>query len=316
MTRFSIPTDRLSVGIQLPIQSQSRLYVEPWELDAGPPELAVVARAADEAGLLYVGVCDHVAIPRDKAPKMGTVWFDTVATLGWLAAITDRVGLLSHVLVPALHHPLAAAKAFATLDVLSGGRVLLGVGAGHVEAEFDALGADFDGRGAVLDESIDLLRAAFAGEWVEHHGDHFTVDDLAVAPRPVQEGGPAVLVGGSSPPALRRAGERGDGWLPQGTPRHLLAEQIAVIRAAAEQAGRDPGAIALGANELLYVGEPGWDVSRWCTSGTPEQLAEHLRPLRELGVTHVQAKFRSRSAAELEEQVRSFGEGVAPLLVD
>ncbi|MBW3661692.1 MAG: TIGR03619 family F420-dependent LLM class oxidoreductase [Actinobacteria bacterium] len=302
--------------MQLPVQSQSRLYVEDWELDAGAAELAQVARAADEAGLLYIGVCDHVAIPRDRADKMGTVWFDTVATLGWLAAVTERVALLSHVLVPPLRHPLLVAKAFATLDVLSGGRALLGVGAGHVEVEFEVLGADFDGRGAVLDEAIDVIRAAFVDEWPEHHGDRLDVADVGVAPRPVQDGGPPIWVGGSSRRALRRVGERGDGWLPQGTPRPLLGEQIAVLREAAEAAGRDPADIAVGANELLYVGEPDWEVGRWCTSGAPEQLAEHLRPLRDLGVSHVQATFRSRSADELDDQLRRFGAEVLPLLTD
>ncbi len=131
---------RVEIGIQLPIQAQSTAFVEPWEADAGASELAAIARACDDAGFGYVAVCDHVAVPVDKAEVMGSEWWDTVATLGWLAGITERVRLVSHVAVPAYRHPLAMAKAFATLDAVSGGRAVMGVGAGHVEGEFDALG--------------------------------------------------------------------------------------------------------------------------------------------------------------------------------
>ncbi|MDQ3294248.1 MAG: LLM class flavin-dependent oxidoreductase, partial [Actinomycetota bacterium] len=118
-------------GMQLPVQSQSTYYVEPWEATAGRAELAAAARAADEIGFDYVGVCDHVAIPAEKAAAMSTTWFDTVATLGWLAGITTNVRLLSHVYVVAYRHPLVTAKAFATLDELSGGRAVMGIGVGE-----------------------------------------------------------------------------------------------------------------------------------------------------------------------------------------
>src|SRR5213083_427777 len=130
-------------GIQLPIQSQSTIYAEPWERDAGPDELTAITRAAEAAGFAYVGVCDHVAIPADRAASMETAWYDTVATLSFLAAATKTIRLLSHVYVPGYRHPLQVAKAFATLDHLSKGRVIMGVGAGHVEGEFGVLGLDF-----------------------------------------------------------------------------------------------------------------------------------------------------------------------------
>ncbi|MFK4273939.1 LLM class flavin-dependent oxidoreductase, partial [Streptomyces milbemycinicus] len=105
-----LPRGRLSYGMQLPVQSQSTLYAEPWEAGAGQAELLAVARAADRLGFAYLAVCDHVAIPRRLADAMGTVWYDPVATLGWLAAATERVRLLSHVAVAALRHPLLTAK--------------------------------------------------------------------------------------------------------------------------------------------------------------------------------------------------------------
>src|SRR5579884_618462 len=160
-----VPPNQVVVGIQLPVQAQSRYFVEEWELTAGPAELAAVAAAADRAGFFYIAVCDHVAIPRDLAPRMGAVWYDTVATLSWLAAGTTSTRLLSSVYNLLYRHPYQAAKAFATLDLLSSGRVIIGVGAGHVEAEFAAFGIPFHERGSRLDEAIRQLDHALREEW-------------------------------------------------------------------------------------------------------------------------------------------------------
>ncbi|MYW18390.1 TIGR03619 family F420-dependent LLM class oxidoreductase [Streptomyces sp. SID2955] len=304
----------MAYGIQLPVQSQSTLYAEPWEAGAGPEDLVAVARAADAAGFAYLACCDHVAVPRRLAPAMSTVWYDPVATLAHLAAVTERARLLSHVAVVGLRHPLVTAKQYATLDHLSGGRLVLGVGAGHVREEFEALGADFERRGAVLDEVIDALRAALGPEeFPEHHGEHYDFAGLGQRPRPAQPHVP-VWVGGSSPAAVRRAALKGDGWLPQGDPRDRLAEQVARIRRLREEAGAG-GPFTVGAiAEPLYVGRPGWDVGRRTLTGTPEEIAESLRAYRALGVDQIQVRFRSRSRAELIDQIGVFGVEVAPRL--
>ncbi|MEX3107718.1 MULTISPECIES: LLM class F420-dependent oxidoreductase [unclassified Streptomyces] len=304
-------TGRLAYGIQLPVQSQSRIYVEPWELDAGPRELVEVARAADEAGFAYVACCDHVAIPRRLADAMGTVWYDPVATLAHLAAVTTRVRLLSHVAIAGLRHPLLTAKQYATLDHLSGGRLILGVGAGHVQEEFEALGVDFARRGAVLDETLDALRTALGpDEFTGHHGTLYDYDDLGQRPRPAQPRVP-VWVGGSSPAAIRRAALKGDGWLPQGDPRDRLPAQIEAIR----QLRGDMSEFTVGAiAEPLYVGTPDWDVGRRTLTGSPAELADSLNAYGQWGVGQIQVRFRSRSVGELADQIRKFGVEVAPLL--
>ncbi|MFI1359582.1 LLM class F420-dependent oxidoreductase [Streptomyces sp. NPDC020898] len=308
------PTTRLRYGMQLPIQSQSTLYTEPWEASATPADLLDIARAADRAGFAYLASCDHVAIPRRLAPAMSTVWYDPVATLAHLAAVTERVQLLSHVAVVGLRHPLLTAKQYATLDHLSGGRLILGVGAGHVQEEFEALGVDFERRGAVLDETIDALRAALgADEFPEFHGKLYDFEGLGQRPRPAQERVP-LWVGGSSPAAVRRAALKGDGWLPQGDPRDRLPDQITRIRRMREQAAVQ-GPFVVGAiTEPLYVGAPGWEVGRRTVSGAPDALAESLRAYGAMGVDQIQVRFRSRSLAELTDQMGAFGAEVAPLL--
>src|SRR6516225_6119508 len=149
-----VPEGGLIWGMQLPIQTLTRTLREPWEEHATVADLVRVARAVEEAGGAFVGVCDHVAIPPvEYTQRMSPTWYDTVATLGYLAAETSVVRLLSVVYIAAYRHPLVGAKSFMTLDHLSGGRVILGVGAGHVHAEFEALGVDFANRGAKLNES-------------------------------------------------------------------------------------------------------------------------------------------------------------------
>ncbi|MET9531155.1 TIGR03619 family F420-dependent LLM class oxidoreductase [Streptomyces sp. NPDC006649] len=308
------PEGRLVYGMQLPIQSQSTIYAEAWEAAATPHDLAEIARTADRTGFAYIAGCDHVAIPRRLAEAMGTVWYDPVATLGFLAGITQRVRLMSHVAVLGLRHPLLTAKQYATLDHLSGGRLILGVGAGHVPEEFEAVGADFPGRGTVLNESIDALRAALGpDEYPEHHGTLYDFGGLAQLPRPAQSRVP-LWVGGSSPAAVRRAAERADGWLPQGDPRDRLPGQIARLRTLREAAGvTDP--IEIGAiTEPLYVGEPGRPVGRRTLTGKPGAIAESLREYAAMGVDQIQVRFRSRSRTELTDQMAAFAADVAPHL--
>jgi len=309
-----IPAGSLAYGIQLPIQSQSTIYAEPWEAEAGTAELAAVARACDAAGFLYVAVCDHVAIPRPSDEKMNTSWWDTMTTLGYLAGITDHVRLLSHVYVLPYRHPLMTAKAFLTLDEVSGGRAILGAGAGHVEAEFELLGVDFASRGKVLDEGIDVVRAAFVEEFPQHSGPRFQVADAGLRPRPVQAGGPPIWIGGSSAPALRRAADRGDGWLPQGPPKDGMRAGIeTILRRRDETRPGEP--IDLGINaEPIYLGEPTFEVESWTLTGSSDHVAERLRRYRKLGVNHMQLRFRSRSVGELVEQIEQFGREVAPQL--
>jgi probable F420-dependent oxidoreductase len=309
-----VPPGKLVCGLVLPVVAQSRLISAPWEAACGTEELRRAAEACDRSGFFYVAVCDHVCIPRAKVEAMSTTWYDPVATLGFLAALTRSVRLLSYVYVLPYRHPLATAKAFATLDALSGGRVILGVGAGHLEEEFAALGVEFRGRGKRLEEAIDLVAAALRDEFPDHHGERWQVSGMGVGPRPSQQPRPPIWVGGSSRAALRRAAERGDGWLPQGTPRERLAEDIAFLR---EHRARVRGAapIDVGANaERVYVGTPPFETGPGVRTGSAAELAEPLRELAAIGVGHVGVRFRARSIEEYVDQIEAFAAEVMPLL--
>jgi probable F420-dependent oxidoreductase len=309
-----VPSGTLAYGMQLPIQAKSKTFVEDWELNAGAEELAAIVRKADETGFFYVAVCDHLAVTKPLDAHMGTTWYDTVATLGWIAGITSNVRILSHVYVMSYRHPLHTAKSFMTLDELSGGRAILGVGAGHLEGEFDLLGFDYAGRGAVTDAAVDVVRAAFTDEYPDLETPYWGhLRDAGLAPRPRQQPLP-IWVGGSSKAALRRAAARGDGWLPQGTPRADMPDQIAYLLEHRRQVrGDEP--IDLGTiTEFLYIGDPTWDVGDGTLSGAPTPIADRLNDFGAMGVSHLQVRFRSRSLSELLDQMDAFHRDVAPNL--
>jgi probable F420-dependent oxidoreductase len=310
-----VPDGVLAYGMQLPVQALSvRTSVE-WErAGAGVDDMLAVAEACDDAGFLYVAVCHHVAIPREPAEMMSTQWFDPIPTLAFIAARTTRTRVMTNVFVAAYQHPLQTAKAFATLDALSGGRAIVGVGVGHVEGEFDALGVPFTARGAITDEAIDAITVALTEEWPEHAGPRWSFKDVGQRPRPVQEPRPPIWIGGSGKPALRRVAARGDGWIPQGTPRRQLPDDIAYILRHRDEVR--PGVVPeIGfITETVYVGEPDFDIGRYCVSGAPQQLIDSFNELGAIGVSHLQLRFASRSASELCDQVAAFGVEVGPHL--
>jgi probable F420-dependent oxidoreductase len=310
-----VPQGVLAFGLQLPVQALSVRTSMPWERDgAGPAELVRVAQACDRSGFFYVAVCDHVAVPREPAETMSTTWYDPVSTLAFLAGLTERVRLMTNVYVVAYRHPLQTAKTFATLDALSDGRVVLGVGAGHVEGEFAALGVEFADRGRRTNEAIDAIRAAWLDEWPVLDGPTWHARDVGQRPRPVQRPRPPIWIGGSGTPALRRVAERGDGWIPQGTPRARMADDISTILrhrdAVRPEAVPEVGFIT----EHLYLGDPTWDVPRHAITGPPARIVESLDELGAIGVSHLQLRFASRSADELCDQIEAFGREVGPHL--
>jgi len=214
-----------------------------------------VAVAADRLGYHVVWASDHVVLPRSVTtpyPYGGSFPYDVndpildpVATLAWVASATRHVRLGSAVIVLPYHSPLPLAKALATVDVLSGGRLLLGVAGGWLREEFELLAVPFAERGPRTDEAIDLLRHLWTADTIDFHGRFHHLHDAAFYPKPVQKPAPPIWIGGDGAAALRRVVRRGDGWLA--APRDLatLEAKIEEIRRGAEAAGRDPSTIGV-----------------------------------------------------------------------
>jgi probable F420-dependent oxidoreductase len=183
--------------------------------DSPAETVTAIARAADELGFAFVTAQDHTVAPRTWAGDGGgETWFEPFVVLSWAAAVTTRTRLLTDIVVVPYRSPFQLAKISASLDQLSGGRLILGLGAGYLEEEFRILGASFPDRGARTDDAIEVLKRCWTEDWVDVSTPYFEAKDVAVSPRPAQDPRPPIWIGGNSWRALRRAVEHADGWTP------------------------------------------------------------------------------------------------------
>ena len=188
-----------------------------WQEQLTAEDFQRIARAADDLGYDSINIPEHLVMPRELVAEMGAFWPDAFTVMTFLAGATTRIRVNSGVIVMPYHHPVAFAKAVSTLDLLSGGRVMLTLGAGMARGEFAALGVPFEKRGRVMDEYIDAMKVLWTEEEPEFHGEFVDFADVAFEPKPVQRPHPPLWIGGSSMAALRRAARVGDGWSPQGS---------------------------------------------------------------------------------------------------
>src|SRR4030088_3308277 len=203
----------MRLGIVTPVLTMLPGAHARWEETAGIAEVEHVVVETERLGYHHVACSEHVAIPVDVADTRGARYWDPLSTFGYLAAKTRTIRLATHVLVLGYHHPLAIAKRYGTLDRVCSGRLILGVGVGSLEEEFDLLGARFDGRGAIADDAMRALRASLSSPQPEYHGEHFDYEGFIVDPAAAQHRMP-IWVGGQGYRSLRRAVELGDGWAP------------------------------------------------------------------------------------------------------
>jgi probable F420-dependent oxidoreductase len=208
-----------------------------------------VAPEVDRLGYESLWVAEHVVLPigasgsphagQDHPPVPPDLpLFEPMGILSWLAGLTERVRLGTHVYNIGLRHPLISARAAATVDLVSGGRLAFGVGASWLGAEWEALGLDFATRGKRVDEAIEVVRRLWTEETVEHHGRFFDFGPVHFEPKPVQPGGPPLHIGGDGPAALRRVATVGTGWVPTNTTLETLPEARERLRVQCEKYGR------------------------------------------------------------------------------
>ena len=256
-----------------------------------PEVLLACVRTAEAAGFADVWVQDHLAIPPDDAEGSGGRYLDPLAALAWLAGKTERIGLGTGVLNLPYRAALPTAKAIATVQELSGGRLRLGVGVGWMEAEFRALGVPRAERGRRTDAVLAFLHRAFDSDVVTENGQPFLF-----LPRPAR---PPIYVGGSGEHALRRAARYGDGWFPMGgDPKTLAAARVRLAELAAE----------LGRPQPAIVAFAGFDPR------VPERARDTVGALRDAGVDRLVAGVRYADADAFAEHVAFLAESVLPEL--
>jgi probable F420-dependent oxidoreductase len=274
----------LRIGINTPVVVQLPGVASAWEAEAGPEELREIAGAADRLGLSHLTCSEHVVVPEDVAATRGGTYWDPLATLSFLAAATSSVRLVTQVLVLGYHHPLELAKRYGTLDRLSGGRLVLGLGVGSLEEEFDVLGAPFADRGPRADDALRALRASLSTPTPAYRGEYYGYDGVVVEPHAVQRRVP-LWIGGRSRRSLRRAVELGDGWMPFGLGKRELAQMLDEVSPP---------------SDFDVVLDPGRALD---PRGDADATRESLERTRQVGATIVSARITSRSAEDFTGQL-------------
>ncbi|MBW2313247.1 MAG: LLM class F420-dependent oxidoreductase [Deltaproteobacteria bacterium] len=303
--RFSVqlPTDR----------------VEAFDEFGTAEAITEVARAVEAAGFDAGFVTDH-PFPSDRfiQDAGGHHALDPFVALSFVAAATTRLKLQTHILVLPYRNPFHTASAVASLDAVSGGRVIMGVAAGYLKDEFEALGADYENRNAFCDEALRAIRAAWTEDGVQFEGSGYRANGHTLEPKPVQKPHPPIWVGGNSKMAIRRAVELGDGWLPIPAPKKMasfistasiedlddLRDRMAYARAHAEKIGRTkPLDICFVPFGLSMKSQDDLD---------PAVFRSRIAELEEIGVTWVTLTLPARTRAEFCDRVASFGAALRP----
>jgi probable F420-dependent oxidoreductase len=286
----------LRLGITTPVVSMVPDAHAPWEVTGTIDDVAAVAVAADRLGYDHVTCSEHVVVPTDVAPARGGRYWDPLATLGYLAAVTSRVSLATNVVVLGYHHPLEIAKRYGTLDQVSGGRLILGLGVGSLREEFELLGRPFDDRGPRADDALAAIRASLSEPRPEYTGPYYRYAGVVLDPCARQSRVP-LWIGGRTARSLRRAVEWGDGWVPFGIKAVDVADLLARARATPAWSER-----ATPLDVVLRNGRP------LDPLGDPDGVHLIIRRLIGAGATGLQLWFTHRSLAHYLEQLEALAD--------
>jgi probable F420-dependent oxidoreductase len=269
---------------------------------ATPEGAAALGQIAEEAGFESLWTVEHVIVPAGyesqypysptgKMPgKEDNPIPDPLVWLTWVAAHTRTIKLATGILILPQRNPIVLAKEVATLDLLSGGRVILGVGVGWLKEEFDAIGVDFADRGPITDEYVDAMRALWRDDEASFKGRWTSFERAKMYPKPAQAGGVPIHVGGHSRAAARRAGRLGDGFFPARGSLEDLTELFEVARVAAKEAGRDPSAIEMTCGGAMDV--------------------DGVRRFADAGADRIVIPAFGRDVEQYKQMLGSFGENV------
>jgi probable F420-dependent oxidoreductase len=299
---------------------------------ANPESMARLAAEGESLGFDVLTVSDHIVMPTDidaKYPYSDTGefpqgarsnWYEQLTTAAWVAAKTSKIRILTSVMVVPHRQAVLTAKILATIDVLSGGRLTVGCGAGWMREEFEAVGAPpFDARGAVTDEYLQAFKELWTKDAPSFHGKYVTFSNIVFEPKPAQKPLP-LWIGGESAPALRRAARYGDGWYPIGANPQYPMDTLARYRAGAErvrqlaaEAGRNPADIALAYRSHSFGPTKQGrtpEGERRLMTGSIEEAIDDLHAMRELGVSCVTISLLGPQFEPSLDRLRRFRDDV------
>ncbi len=292
-------------------------YITPqnWGIE-NPQDVVDLAVRAEELGYDSVWVNHHILnVGYIYERLQDRPYYDALTVLTWVAALTERVRLGTTVLVLPYLNPLVLAKTVATLDVMSGGRVTLGVGIGMLREENEALGSDFSTRGAYADESIEIMRELWTSDEPEYSGRFFDFGGgFKFSPKPAQKPGVPILIGGMSRAAMQRSARIGDGWHPNSGSVEDMARRAGSLREMWREHGRNPDDMQLVVRCELDVLDTASDNADTPMVGTPDQLAKAVSEYEGLGVSEMVLAISSGDLDRIRRIQESFAEQVMPLV--
>ena len=279
----------MKLGIATPVVTNVAGARLTWEQDAGIEAIGRVAETADRLGYHHLTCSEHIGMPATESGRRGSRYWDPLATLGYVSARTEQIRLATMTLVLGYHHPLEIVKRYGTLDHVSGGRVILGVGVGSLKEEFDLIGAEFENRGERADDALRALRAALASNEPVYAGKYYQFGGLTVDPCALQPHMP-IWIGGRTRRSLRRALTLADGWCPFGISLDTAAEWLRARE------------IPPGFEVVLPADRPLDPV------GEPAATVETLAAMEAAGTTIVSARFNHHSLEHYLEQIHALAE--------
>jgi len=298
---------------------------------AEPDALADIAKLGDRLGFFCMVMPDHILQPNQinstypysltgdilAAGQSGDgEWPEQITTLAYLAGVTERIRLVTSVMIIPYRNPILTAKMLSTLDMLSKGRLILGAGVGWMEEEFELLDAPpFVERGAVTNEYLQAFIELWTKDDPKFEGKYVNFSDITFLPKPVQKPYPPIWIGGQSKPAIRRAAHIGDCWHPVGAipaaplEPEELAENLVLLHQYAEKAGRDPATIQVSVKAPLYdAGDSSGPRRRF--SGSSDEVRQDIQTYSDVGVTHLIFDFRTGDPKQTEDRMARFSEEV------
>ena len=302
--------------------------VFPYSRFAQPDDLVETVVTGERLGYSILGMPEHVLLPAwPTAPEHTKVWHDQVALASYLAGATSRIEFMTSIMIVPLHPPVQLAKALATLSIMSGGRIRLGVGAGWMRAEFRRLGIPYDERGDMTDEYLRAMRELWTAERPSFRGRYVSFEDVSLLPQPPRP--IPFIIGGSGPRPFRRLAELGDGWIPMPTGPRGIAKGLARLEPLLAERGRTLDSVWVAGSltvdrdpemeQLVAHAEAGGGAGADTLQGShgslsADECVERIAELREAGVDHISPGFAWRDGSELRERLAWFAENVAPQL--
>ncbi len=254
---------------------------------ASADAIARVAKEAERLGYDTIWVCDHIVIPNEEVNRFGAEFYDPFSVLAYVSACTSEVGLGSSVFILPYRNPIQVAKTLSTIDTLSHGRLIVGVGVGALTAEFVNINAPYEDRGDYSDEALRIFQELWTNADPQFQGKYYRFSGIQFYPKPVQRPRPPMWIGGNTHRALRRVVEFGDVWHPTRASPEMLNEMMPRLRMLAERAGRDPEKIGIAVRQpMKIVSDPSQSLDSWLLVGTTEQVIDGVGKFAEAGVGH------------------------------